>query len=408
MEQAKKPANSGSDKPPTDPTQYPSYQAKLKGQQGLVDFLERFSNWEPWVEGDLPAYSIPDELIHLLGPAEGRAKRLLTQDEVEAELAFGKLCLAWNKLCVGVWRRKPICHFAVSDFKSDSRPPTESEDLEPESSAFAPIAEIKDRLFGLHPGDFVGRAKMLGYWGGIGIPRGSTEEIDFRHATRGCIGSLLCDPGFVDDIQSLQLLWTKLPANLQLPIGDPLTDRDKLVLVAKNKGRNVALACVDFSIEYQRILERWALSGFVTWDLPLIQPPLLGIPLFQAAEILPCTARVIYWPPHVQRPSTLDFNAILRSVQHTDAAFRQYTEEQSARSTFPSVPGKQKGGRPSDNEKIARMLLWERALVQRYPDRGRSSRFVEAIEALFNLNSLQAAKNVHSSYRHLFPKPNRK
>lgn len=407
MARAKNEKGSGRGNSLSNPRQFPSYRAKTEKEGPLVSFLKRFSNWKSWVEGELPAYSLPDELIHLLGPAEGRPKCLLTKEEVEAELEFGKLCPAWNKFCVGVWRRKPVCHYAISDFMPDAHQQTISENQEPESSALTPeqMAENNDRLFGLHACDFVGRAKMFGYWGSAGIPSDCTEEKDFRHAARSCIGSLLCDSSFVNDIQSLCLLWTKLPANLQVPIGDPLTDRDKRVLVAENKSHDVALACVNFSIEHQRVLERWALAGFATWDLPRIQPPLLGVSLFQAAEILPPTARVIYWPPHVQRPPTIDFNSILKSLQQEEGDFRQYAEESPGQPMFPSVPGRQKGGKPSDNEKIAQMVLWEKALQQRYSGRrGSSTRFGEVVQDYFALSTPQGVKNLRGSYRHLFQK----
>jgi hypothetical protein len=405
MARTNKPRAPARDSLPTDPRQFPSYQAKVKGQEELVHFLERFPNWQPWINSDLPVYLLPVELIDLLGPSEERPNRLLTKEEAAAEREFASICLNRNKLCIGMWRRTPICHLAISDFKSESLPQTVRENQDLESSGLTPeqMAENKDRLFGLHPGDFVGRAKTFGYWGGVGIPSGSTKEIDFRHAARSCIGSLLCDLGFVNDIQILRLLWMKLPANLQVPIGDPLIDRDKLVLVAENKSSDVALACVKFSIEYQRVLERWALAGFATWDLPLIQPPLLGIPLFQAAEILPPTARVIYWPPHVQRPPTIDFNSVLKSLQQEDAAFRQFNEDDPVLTTFPSVPGKQKGGKTSNQEKIARMLLWEGALLQRYRRRGVKTRFIEAMQEYYFLGSPQAVKNLRQLYSHLLP-----
>ncbi len=408
MARAKNAKGSRGEKSLNNPRQFPSYQAKLQKQEPLDRFLKAFSKWEPWIGGDLPTYSLPDELIELLGASEVRPKSLLTQNEVDAERAFGTLCRNWNKFCVGVWCRKPMCHYALSDFKRAGQPPSDNQESDTYSLTSEQVTDCQDQLFGIHPCDFVGRAKTLGYWGSVAIPSDSTDEIDFRLAARSCIGSLLCASEFVADTRRLWSLWNKLPANLQVPISDPLTNLDKLVLAPENKSQHLARACINFSIEYRRVLERWALAGFVTWDLPLIQPPLLGISLLEASMILPPSARVIYWPPHVQRPPTIDLNSALRALQQSESTFRLFDEGRAGTSWFPSVKGKQKGGKPSDNEKIAQMVLWERVLRQRYSGRrGGSTRFIEALQEHFAFSTSQGVKNLRRSYRRLFPRPAR-
>lgn len=364
-----------------------------------ASFMEAFPHWTKWFEGDEPVYALPPTLVTELAKGH-EASRLLKDQQAEEELEFAKLCTSWHQHTVGAWRGAPIRNWPFASVYQLS------------NNAAAPpkIHVLLDEK----------RAAAEGIWN-IGNP-GEAKRLkeEFRHAAVAWMGHCLFDrktsPVFRRELEGLKAHWQKLPRPLQTPIhrigkwveeGKEINDYSVLA-GCLDRGAAVSDG-TNFKRAYDQLLMQWGLSGFATWELPNIPPPILGLPLFQAAQVLPFDAVINYWPPQIQCPPDVDFRDVLlnQQIQYPQdvESSQQVCEGDGGGSAglesvekFPVVRGKRKDGRPSHSETVMLMYIAELALKQRYGDvRGRWTMIGEAFEEWQGLNK-GAVKNYRGDY----------
>ena len=358
-------------------------------------FREQFPKWGPWLDGDDPVYALPYALTEFLmrdPHTEGgnvRPKRpLLAAEDAEVELAFSTMCIARHPHAVGIWRRSTIAHWPLATaYKLLPGSPSESN-------------------LRIHPYDFVRLAATEGVWN-----IGDEEKVyrlqeEFRHGVVECLGNFMFEPTassrFRQDLKPVILHWLGLPPELQVPIRRIGIQDLQALRKCDNRRTTISIAN-DFSMAWDRLLSRWGLAGFVTWDLPVIPPPMLGEQLLVVEQALPKDAVVNFWPPQIQCPSEIVLNEVIFAQQREFPLVvpNWLGEDTSARRGpfFPRARGTRRNGSLSNFEKVMLMHVAEMAVRQRYGAApAMASRLCEGYMEWFNFQSLQVVKNHRKHY----------
>src|SRR5262249_14550844 len=120
-------------------------------------------------------------------------------------------------------------------------------------------------------------------------------------------------------------------------------------------------------------LRKWGLMQLSTWDLPVPQGILEGLPLGLTTHLLGPNQAVTTVPPYYDVPSATDVRAKIRSMQ------KQEARSAGISSTHPISNIGPRDGRASSYEAAFRLWLVERTVRRRYgPRRGLSSRLTDA------------------------------
>ncbi len=397
-------------------------------------FLEKWPTWQPWLSGKEPVYCLPGDIINLLEHPEdekSRKRALLTKDDAAAERDWRRVCGAMGRHVIGWWRGKPIVSFPFSDYAGPNHPLLDrklllkerrraKDDATQNANPLRGLAKKvpKDKIHPLNPAWMA----TYGAWESVLDNDELSDVEEFKHAVAGCVGELLfgpsASPAFRLDLHSLMEQWAQLPLPLQVPIRDLRSDADRRKLASLRPDRQTVSTAVNFSMDLERVLDRWALCGFATWDIPIIAPPLLGVPMCQAALLLPPSAIINYWPPHLHKPPHVDVNEIVcrqeeghgETQQSLDAAQNEIADwTHAVKGVVDDFPGfhlirfGRKEKAMSNPEKVARMAITETSVRQRYSgSKYLTSQLCGAFQSWFGLQSGQAVKNLRRQYfRHI-------
>jgi hypothetical protein len=358
-------------------------------------FSEQFPEWRPWLDGDDPVYALPYALMEFLtrvpqteGGNVHPKKPLLAAEDAEGELAFSAMCIARHPHAVGIWRRNTIVHWPLATaYKLLPGSPSESN-------------------LQTHPYDFAKLAATEGVWNIGDEEKVCRLQEEFRHGVVECLGNFMFEPRassrFRQDLEPVILHWRGLPPELQVPI----RRIGKQDLQASRKCENLRTTVStanDFSMAWDRLLSRWGLAGFVTWDLPVIPPPMLGEQLWVVEQALPTDAVVNFWPPQIQCPPEIILNEVIFAQQREFPLVvpNWLGEDTSARRGpfFPRARGTRRKETLSNFEKVMLMHVAEMAVRQRYGAApAMASRLCEGYMEWFNFQSLQVVKNHRKHY----------
>ncbi len=373
-------------------------------------FLGQQSSWWQRVStrGE-PVYALPTPIIDALAeeyiPPEGsehrRRRPLISGGDVDAERGFTRLCAGFGQGTVGVWDGLPIRYLAlcrrVSPALDDSTGLWEQESLrafferrpgmkrrycrehEVTESALEAELDEQDRL-----ADFLDR-QSLGYVGRLSFNEQYRSERDRLRERCTQRDSRLpwpvppaCPP-----VLSVEL--ERLPRQL--------IDADDLIEVDP-------LAC-----EMVAFLRQWGLGFLETWDLPVPNGPLEGLPLRLVAQLRGPEITVDHYPSHYDLPADKDLREQIRSRQEregqdkgiampfpvTDASGRSRPRSRSKGSSddlhddplTSATPGADYA--PSKQETCFRMYLLEQAVRARFddPPHGLVVRLLEGFSRFF-------------------------
>jgi hypothetical protein len=331
-------------------------------------FLAAHAAWWSPLEGGGPVYTLPEEVVDALSEfdevRDGRhraRKRVLSEDEAEAEHAFRSACEGFAPDVVGVWGGRPV-HYPP--FARPVRPPV-SPDL------------LKQMQWdqSLRPGA-VGPALEA-----------AARELDrMRHQQLGYAGALTLNEDCQDyrtERAALKQRWEALPVPLPWPLRANTHDQEPR---AAEPGGGQAQKLPDevsrFLDDLGQFLRKWQLTQLASWDLPLPQGPLQGLSLATARHLLGPGQLATTLPSYFDVPSDVDLRKRTRDQQRFAAG------QAGVEARHPVTNLSARGGRASSPETAFRMWLVERTSRARYGSRrGLVARLASAFAAMFDISS---------------------
>ena len=287
----------------------------------------------------------------------------LDSTDAEAELSFAQVCSTNSETVAVRPDGTPVRYHLWSDF--------EEELLCAECRRALPTDTAPpDRDMGSSPDD---RDRVAQQFMDDMCERFESREIAIRRNSLRYAGWLIQQPDYQDGIATLRRRWMELANPLpfdmitgrlfSLPgIGDYVN-----YLAAESRPvREFLLDIIEFAV-------KWSLIGFASWELPIPQRPLHGLPADLIYGLRGPSAVVSHSPVYLNETS-------LHSVRTPFAADRRLEAELTG---FPgNNPQKSLTERSlvSDPETVMRMYILETAVCQRVPEntKGLVARILDA------------------------------
>jgi hypothetical protein len=247
-----------------------------------------------------PAYTLPEPVVRHLAdttPAiesHHRTRRaIITQDDVAFEQAFSAACEQSGHGTIGVWDGRPI-RFDL---------------LFPAPPLPFPSAELMARLGWdkfTSPGTIQREIRQL---------QQQTDRV--RRRLLGYAGYLGFHEKYQAEKQALRARWLPLSGDLPFPLRANVHDRPPVVAPpgAVQEGVRLPDEVGLFLDDMGRFQRKWQLREMVTWDLPLPQGPLGGLPIGVALPLLGPDQLVATSPAFYDPPSSEDEREATRNQQ---------------------------------------------------------------------------------------------
>jgi hypothetical protein len=326
-------------------------------------FAKKYRGWWDRVGGAGPVYALPREIIESL--AKGSAAKhpasrpLITMEDDWTERVFLRVCKRFLGVTVGVWDGNPIDYPLLAEPAVPALPP-DSLLTALVSDEGASLQEIKRQL---EPG-----FRRLG---------------GMHHQMLAYVGFITFDGQYRGEIAALRARWANLPERPPLPLDANEVDRPPVLVdsIGPDRGRVLGDELVRFLTDIGRFMRKWRIQRLVTWDLPLPQGPLEGIPLGLARTILGPDHRIDAYPSYYDIPSSVDVRKAIRRRQGRAAADDGIEQAHPVTGTSP------RDGHASVYESAFRMLLIEQSIRKRYgAPRGLVTWLVPVFAGLFNVS----------------------
>jgi hypothetical protein len=290
----------------------------------LTKFRHKHPHWLEKFEIAGPVYALPPETAGALRKPSAGKPPLLTESQVETELAFFKLCQVSNALAV--WNGQFIGNAYLV------RPP-----IPP-----------KSYLEGLN-------------WSPaqIAVANKSFEKTDsIAERLKGYIGWLITDPDFIQKRDTLKSQWQALSEDSRpYPLARSLS-------VPQAQAEPVAV----FQQGLDVFLDRFGLTRMLTWDLPEPQGPMWPALLPADAPAMPKHGLHLVLPAHYPLTGTDD---ILRQIQQQQT---QVAKEQGLAASAAGLHHYEVYGQMFDVD------LLERTIYSRYGQQKPPRGFVTVME----------------------------
>jgi hypothetical protein len=329
-------------------------------------FLSQHRLWWSRFASQGTVYWLPKGVISAL------RGEFLDNDDTEAELAFRSLCRGRSRTTIGVWSEQPIDY---------------------------PLPFDLDRL--RVSDDYLRKLSTTRYAPEIDWP--SSPKIDgktwraIHHQLLGYVGRLTLDDQYRSEMKPLQDRWLRhgcrpsfpLVANaLEKPtISTPSIRQD----MEQSSSEEVATLMKDAA----HFMRKWQLNRLITWELPLPQRPLDGVPLRVACALLGDDHPVFTVPSFYDIPSGTDVRARFREEQKRVArAFGINLEH-------PVTDISTRAGKLSSYESAFWMWFIEATVRSRYgTSRGLVARLGPALEKYLGYQE-DRVKQIRSMYARL-------
>jgi hypothetical protein len=311
-------------------------------------------------------YALPGPVVDALsrlGEVRGgrprAGKRLLSEDEAEAEHAFRSACEGFAPDVVVVWGGRPVHYPPLA---RPVRPPVSNEflgemkwdqSLRPE--AVGPALEAADRELDRM------RHQQLGYAGALTL----NEDCEEYRAERA----------------ALKKRWAALPIALPWPFHASTHDQTPLPSEpGSGQAQGLPGVVSRFLDDLGRFLRKWQLMQLVTWDLPLPQGPLQDVPLGLARHLLGPGQLATTQPTYYDVPSDTDVRKRTRAQQRFAAG------QAGVQARHPVTNLSARAGRASSLETAFRMWLITRTARGRCGShRGLTARLASAFAGMFDI-----------------------
>jgi hypothetical protein len=329
------------------------------------EFLDRHREWYESL-GDGPVYALPEEVIAALeSPLRGSGHRrrpsraLIGPRDADAERAFAKICREHRRATVGGWNGGPIDYPLLGEFGSvaDQVDPAWSRlNWDP----WMTPAEAKSQ-----------------------IREGEADLELKRHQELGYVGRLICDARFQREKGELEARWRALDSRPNLSnvvpglLDPPGFPAGSVVYYAS---RVLPPEESNFLEDLRSFLRKWGLARLFTWDLPLPQGPVLGVPMRLAMFLL--------GPDHLLDaiPSHHDLGTSPQVLKEIRARQGWAAREAGVEMEHPVKNASARGDSASRYENAFRMWLIEKTVLSRYPSargRGLVARLLPVFARLF-------------------------
>jgi hypothetical protein len=207
---------------------------------------------------------------------------LLEPAEAAADAAFWRVCRDYAPDVVGVWSGRPI-HYPLSAERTQ-------------------VPRITDQL-----------AKELNWDQGLSpadLDR-QLQELDqaaaaMVHQQVAYAGWLTLNKDYQREKQTLFHRWLTLASGLTLPFFANTHDREPVCVAVVDPGAVLPADDAAFIDDMGKFLRRWQVATLATWELPLPQGPLVGVPLGVARHLLGPDQVVTSLPNYYDTPSIVD------------------------------------------------------------------------------------------------------
>jgi hypothetical protein len=249
-------------------------------------FLSQHGSWWSRFASQGPVYCLPTGVIDVL------PRGFLDNDDRKAELAFDLLCRNRSLTTIGVWDGQPI----------DYPLPFELHRLRVTNKYLQELSTTK------YAPDI--------HWRSHGKIDGRTWRT-IHHQLLGYVGCLTCDEQYGSERKPLRDRWLRtgcrpsfplIANNLEKPTGSTTSTRQD---IDQSSSEEVATLMKDAAY----FMRKWQLNRLITWDLPLPQRPLDGVPLRLARVLLGRDHPVFAVPSFYDIPSNTDVRTIIREEQ---------------------------------------------------------------------------------------------
>jgi hypothetical protein len=263
---------------------------------------------------------------------------LLDPAEAEAEKAFGALCSDYAPDVVGVWGDRPIHYPPLVKLPV----PLIGEQLVRELrwDQFLPAADIQRQL-----------------------QEAAQAEAAIIHQQVAFAGWLTGNEDYQREKVDLNRRWVTLDALPALPFFANTHDQQPIAVGAVDAAQALPPEVAGFLDDVGRFLRKWQVAQLITWDLPLPQGPLAGIPVGAARHLLGPDQVVSALPAYFDLPSQINTREEIRDMQRAAASALGHQAEHPLTDLSP------RGENVSTLEAAFRMWLLERAARLRYGDR---------------------------------------
>lgn len=307
----------------------------------VAEFLTEHHDWAGRFPSGELVYAIPEVALGSLArPTSSHPPARFDRATVDVERAFARLCRGLN--AVGVWGTTPVSFPLL-------RPPVPPPDT----------AAMRARGWSV--------AQMAAIGGLVDQTTGANQRLV------GVAGWLMTEPTFLHAVGDLRTRWEALPPFLR-----PRFPLDRGCVSADDAATPRVRVVEEFVAAFEPVLDRWGLTGFATWDLPVPQGPLLPNPLPASSPAHPRHGVHLFVPIHYP-------------LQGDDDLLRRVRDEQRAQAADLGIDLSFGGlAHPETHAYLVRLQHLERAIRARFPGhrpRGLIDHIEEAAAVVLSLST---------------------
>ncbi|MDA1229813.1 MAG: hypothetical protein O2856_03475, partial [Planctomycetota bacterium] len=268
-------------------------------------FLSQHEQWWKKRIGENlePAYTLPKFVLSCLvtstKASEGRRalSRLLSEEDEKAERDFRTTCERFLPSIVGVWRGQPVTYPLL--FPVEEKLGVDEHQLQ--------LLMECDGFRGKKPRQI--RALLA---------ENQKQLVEIRHQLLGYVGFLNVDEQFCAERKHLRELWDVLPPDSLLPQTSASLLAPPVPIVGPPSYEQHSKPLNEFYEALRVCIQKWNLTGFATWDLPLPQGPLRPLPAGLITQLRGPEATIDFVPGYYNVPSGVDLREELRDRQRNE------------------------------------------------------------------------------------------
>lgn len=265
-------------------------------------FLDQHEQWwkERIDENLEPAYTLPEFVLKELSTATAKqgnclaVKRLLSEADENAERSFRETCVSYLPNIVGVWRGQPVAFPLLFPVEENLGVDAHQLQLLMECDGFRGKNSRQIRAL---------------------LAENQKQLVEIRHQLLGYVGFLNANEQFCAERKRLRELWDVLPPDSLLPQTSASLLAPPVPIVGPPSYEQHSKQLNEFYEALRACVQKWNLTGFATWDLPLPQGRLTRLPAGLISQLRGPDATVGFVPGYYDVPSKVDLREELRDRQ---------------------------------------------------------------------------------------------
>jgi len=327
-------------------------------------FLDQHEQWwEKRIGENLePAYILPEFVLKELSTATAKqgncraVKRLLSEADEKAERSFRETCEKFLPSVVGVWRGQPVTYSLL--FPVEKNLGVDEYQLQLLMDIDAYHGKTKRQILD-------------------SLNENQVALVKLRHQLMGYVGFLNVNEQFCAERKCLRELWDALPPDSPLPRTSASLLAPPVPIAGPPLYEQHSKPLHEFYEALRVCIQKWNLTGFATWDLPLPQGPLTRLPAGLITQLRGPEATVDFVPGYYDVPSRVDLREELRDRQ------RHEGKAAGLKSELPltDISARERNGRYEMSAYETKFRLWfvEISVESRYESiRGAKARLDKA------------------------------